>query len=193
MDSKEQTAQSVPSKPPRKRRRWLRILLFTLLTLVVAGAGAGLVYYQRVFGVIRSSEPFQMALEQLDKDPQVVDRLGTPIEEASWFPSGTLAERERGRGEANLLFPVKGPKGTADVATLARRLDGEWGLVTLEVTFVDGHRVSVDTSSTGGGDDAPKYTPPDDQDEPDDAPPTLPEPDTDIDFDLPDVSNLDIE
>lgn len=136
-------------------RKWLlRTLVYgTVLVLVCAGLGAGFVYAK--FGAIRASEPYRMALEQVQKDPQVVQQLGEPVEDITWLPGGLI---EKECGTANLHFTVAGPKGRAQVGTQARCINGTWGLVTLDVNLPNGQRKSLDTGDAGP-DEAPKWSP----------------------------------
>ena len=150
-----------PAEPPRRgwfRRNWLWFVPLVLLGLGVLCASCCGGILLTVFGVLRSSEPYVMALEQVQNDPKVIERLGEPIEPASWAPSGNI-HVSNGRGDASLRFDVKGPRGTAHVSTQARRIDGQWGLTTLEVTFDDGTRLSLDTGTDDALDDAPPWTP----------------------------------
>ena len=142
METFEQ-APAADSPQKRSPRRWLRWLAATALVLILlcAGVVGGLVL--RGPGARKSSEPYRMALEQAQQDPLVTERLGEPIEEASWFPAGNL-NVEKDRGDANLHFTVQGPNGKATVSTMARRISGQWGLTTLNVTFEDGERLSLE-------------------------------------------------
>ena len=135
----------------------MRWKLLVPLVLLVVIAGGGLYIYQELIGSQRSSEPYQMALEQAKKDAQVVERLGEPIND-TWRVGGEVFV-EGDRGEANLNFELVGPKGKASARTQARRIEGKWGLTTLEVTFDDGQRISVETAAHEGMEDAPAWPP----------------------------------
>ncbi len=148
---KSQEASQVGGSAARK---WLLRIVVAGGILVVAcvGVGVGGVYLK--FGPLRSSEAYQLGLEKVRNDPTVLAQLGEPIETVNWFPGGLL-EEER----ADLHFPVAGPKGRAQVGLQARRLNGAWGLASLEVTFSDGKRHAIDTAESGGIDEAPKWSP----------------------------------
>lgn len=132
----------------------MRALVYgSILILVCAGLGAGFVYAK--FGAIRASEPYRMALQQVQKDPQVVQQLGEPIQDVTWFPSALI---DKDLGTANLHFTVAGPKGRAQVGTQARSINSNWGLVTLDVNLPNGQRQSLATGDSGA-DEAPKWSP----------------------------------
>lgn len=145
--------QAVPPRRSWFSRNWLWFvpLLFVLLFLLCAGLCVGVI--GTAFVTLKHSEPYRVALERVQQDPQVIQRLGEPIREASWVPVGEV-HTEDGGGSANLSFRVAGPKGEADVRTEARRRGGQWETTVLEVTFPDGKRLSLDV---GGDDEAPKF------------------------------------
>jgi hypothetical protein len=156
--------------------------------MVLAALVAGVVWF---WGPIklRFSEPYRIALEQVQENPQVIERLGEPVENPRLLPFGSLGDRE---GTVN--FGVEGPKGQATVTARFRRISEAWGLTTLNVTFEDGQRLSLDTGSAGGLEEAPKWSPPEtDQDDAETAPPVLPEPDTEINVELPDLPKLPVQ
>ena len=140
-------------------RNWLwfvpTVLLMAFLISAACCGGVLLTPYM----MLRSSQPYEMALSEVQEDPAVVERLGEPIKADSWFPVGTV-HAENGGGEAALDFDVAGPDGRAHVRTQAKRIDGQWGLARLEVTFDDGRRLSLDTGSGDGLEEAPLWTPP---------------------------------
>ncbi|MGB9689269.1 cytochrome c oxidase assembly factor Coa1 family protein [Thermogutta sp.] len=157
-----QTEQETPLEGHDTRegqaRSWIRRL--ALAVILVLTAVAALVVVILTLLARLGGEPLHLALEALRKDQAVVARLGEPIEMASWFPVGSV--RVSGdRGNANLTFRVKGSREKALVNVIAQRIAGKWGLTTLEVTYSNGERQSVDVSGLGDSElDAPKWTPP---------------------------------
>jgi hypothetical protein len=144
---------STPAQPTQAKRprRWPTILL---LVLIVLAAGAGVAWYQ-LGGKLKSTEPYKLALAQVQKDPQVIAQLGEPVRDAEFLPSGSV------HGDtSNVMFRVAGPKGRASVRAEARRIAGKWGLTALDVITADQKRLSLNTSSEAGGEgNAPKWTP----------------------------------
>lgn len=157
------SATPVPPRPKRGwlRRNWLWFVPTALVGLFVACAGCcgGIGLY--VLGQWKSAEPYQMALKLVQQDAKVKAALGEPVEEATWWrPPGGEIHIEDGRGDARYTFEVKGPRGTAQVQSQARRMDGQWSLTLLDVTIDrTGERIAVETSSTSQFDEAPRWKP----------------------------------
>jgi hypothetical protein len=128
----------------------------TLLLLIVLLALLGVAYIQ----VKKSAPSFHLALETVQKDPQVVQALGEPIDDASLLPGGDENVQAE-RGDASWWFDVKGPKDRARVYAHASRLGGRWSLSVLEVTTDKGQKIKPNLDpDKGGPDDAPKWSPP---------------------------------
>jgi hypothetical protein len=139
--------------------------------LAIVGVFALLIVAQSVWArltAIKRSEPYRLVLEELKKSAELQARLGSPIQETSWIPGGTLYT-EGDRGEASLAFKIAGPKGEGEVMAQARRLGGRWALTFLEVRLKDGSVIkllpplAIDTaSSVQGGtiEEAPRWVPP---------------------------------
>jgi len=165
--------------------------MIVLLLLLCAGVCAGVV--GMVLYGLKSSEPYRTALGEVQKNPQVIERLGQPVEEVGWPPPSGSVHVQNGGGSANLVFRVKGPKGEAQVRTEARRTKGRWDTTVLEVTFADGKRMAIEAPagdeappfSPQGGGQAPKFAPKGGEKSP---PPKLPAaPNPEIRLDLPDA------
>jgi len=150
-----------PEAVPEPKSRGKTCLVVGLVLLVVAGllcAGlCGGLFLVGVWG-IKQLPPYQMALEQVQQAPEVIERLGEPIEDATRMPQIQQSQQD-GQGSATIDFDVEGPNGKAHVRTQARMIDGAWGLTLVEVTFADGQRISLGTGDDGT-EDAPKWTPP---------------------------------
>ena len=148
-----------PGAPPRRgwfRRNWRWFVPTAVLVPILICAGVCAGFFGVVVAALKSSEPYQTALKRVQADPQVIERLGQPIRDASWVPSGSVNIRNGG-GNANLMFKVAGPKGSASVRTEARRIQGKWGTTTLEVTFAGEKPIPLDTGASD--EDAPKFHP----------------------------------
>jgi hypothetical protein len=143
-----------PKQPnPPQPRGWFSRNLWWLLPsafLVVVlpcGCCGGIVVW--AIRSLKSSEPYQIALERVRKNPQVIEQLGEPIEEASWAPLGNFSYATNNgvaSGEADFTFSVAGPKGTAHVHATAHCREGKWGFLLLEVTPANtGKAISLPT------------------------------------------------
>lgn len=141
-------------------RNWLWAVPTGCLVVLVLCVALCIGVFGAILASVKSSEPYRMALEQVRSNPKVIEKLGEPIREAGWFPSGTI-ETQNDSGSANLAFEVMGPKGVAQVQARARRIGGKWGITTLDVTPSDGKRISLDQAKVESGlDEAPRWTPP---------------------------------
>ncbi len=194
MSSFNQTPTPAPVRRGWFRRNWLWFLpsMVVLMALVCAGVCAGI--FTTVFYALKSTEPYQTALAAVQKNPQVIERLGQPVEEVRWPPPSGSVHVQNGGGSANLVFNVKGPKGEAQVRTEARRTRGQWETHVLEVTFADEKRITIEVGGGGeeappfspqGGGQAPKFAPKSGEKSPPPKPPASPTPE--IHLDLPDL------
>ncbi|MET0280976.1 MAG: cytochrome c oxidase assembly factor Coa1 family protein, partial [Steroidobacteraceae bacterium] len=97
-----------PLAPARPEGWWSRhwkwaapALAALVLSLV---AGAVLLVISLVFGMIKSSDAYILALQRVHASPAATAALGTPIREG-WFTMGNI-EVNGPTGEANLQIPV---------------------------------------------------------------------------------------
>ncbi|NUQ66028.1 MAG: hypothetical protein HUU20_26505 [Pirellulales bacterium] len=149
------------AEPPRRSwwsRNWLWAVPVGCLAMVLGCGGCCLGVFGTALYALKSSPPYQMALEKVRTSPQVIEELGEPIEEAGWFPTGNVNVKNGG-GDALLDFDVAGPKGRAHVQARARRINGEWGLTTVEVTLADGKRIPLELEGEVGVEEAPRWNP----------------------------------
>lgn len=152
---------SAPVAAPQRgwwSRNWLWFVPTLLLGLaLVCCGGPALLVFGKMKG-LSSSEPCQMAIKAVQNDPQVKAALGEPITPSMLVAGAVNISGES--GEANLTFPVTGPKGTAIVLVVGKRVAGKWGLPDLRVTLPDGKQIKIDTSNEGDLDEAPRFEPP---------------------------------
>jgi len=133
------------------RLRGKRLLVAAVLAVVLVAAAAAAWYAGG--GKYKWCAPYRITLRRVAEDPQVVQRLGQPVRDASWLPSGSMTSGQR--GQANLMFRIAGPHGTADVQVQARQVAGQWG-GTILVTFGPGDRLQLELGEAGQ-DEAPRF------------------------------------
>ncbi len=176
----DQEQPSAATAVAEKRRRWPLIVVLIVVVVAVGGAIA----WRELGGKLKSTEPYRMALAQVQAAPEVIAQLGQPIRDVEILPSGSLYG-----DKANLMFRIAGPKGRASVRVEARRIGGAWGLSLVEVTTTDQKRISVNTATGPGGEgDAPAWKP-GSATQPDSAPantPLPPTPGPELQLELPD-------
>ena len=110
----------------------------TLLVLFTAFV-AGLVLI--VFGAMKSSDAYKTAVARAKANPQVIEALGTPIDEGMWMSGKTNVEGSS--GSADLTIPISGPKSKATLYAIATKAAGRWTYSTLEVA-VEGREDRID-------------------------------------------------
>jgi len=142
-------------------RNWWWFVPGVILLPILACGGCFLGFRAFKIAHTKASPPYQQALAAVQDSPEVQEALGQPIEDTTWVPTGELTV-DNNRGEANLIFQVAGPKGSATVSFNARMVGGTWGLNELVVTVDQtGERIVIDTTELGdrdaGGGAAPAW------------------------------------
>ena len=153
--SKEFDTTVSPQKSQRRGCLWIFIFIGVLVLIGCVALCLG------VFALVLQlgKEPYEMAVNKVKQDAQVKEKLGEPIEVAGWFPQWSVNVKND-QGAANLTFQIRGPKGKATVNVVARRIGGKWGLTSLDLTYADGTRQSIDVSGEGSTEmDAPRWQP----------------------------------
>ena len=120
--------------------KWAVPALAALALSLLAGFVALII--SMVFGMIKSSDAYKLALERAQASPAATAALGTPIREG-WFTMGNIAVNGP-TGEANLQIPVSGPKGEGDLFVEAKKSAGAWTFQTLTVQVdAGGERIDL--------------------------------------------------
>ena len=89
------------------------------------------VFWSLVFDMMKSSDPYKIALARATADSSVVEALGIPIEEGL-FVFGSISFKGSS-GNADLRIPISGPNGKATIFVTAAKSAGKWELSTLVV------------------------------------------------------------
>jgi hypothetical protein len=106
---------------------------FIAILLLVGGMIAGVFYM--VMGTFKSSPVYLDAMKAAKSDPRVVDALGTPIQ-SGWLVTGSIKQQGIS-GDASLVIPISGPRGSGTLYASAREGNGTWQFYTLAVQ-IDG-------------------------------------------------------
>jgi len=134
----------VPAPPPpppaaqgpswfSRNWKWFIPTVIVVPVLLIALFIGGIVTL--VFGMIKSSEPYQHALAAASQNARVTTELGEPVE-PGWLASGNINE-SGAAGEANLAIPLNGKLRHGTVFVVARKSAGIWRYERLEVE-IDG-------------------------------------------------------
>ena len=94
-----------------------------LTPLVLGGAFVAFLVIV-IFGALKQSDAYKMALARAQADQRVIAALGAPISDG-WFLSGTT-NVNGGSGNADLTIPISGPKGKGTLYVVATKSAGEW-------------------------------------------------------------------
>ena len=108
-----------------KMKLWVGI---TIAAVVGVALFCGLLLFA-VNGMFRKSDAYAMPLDEAQKSPCAVSKLGSPIV-AKGFMSGSL-ETSDTTGSADMEIPVRGPKGKGTLVVSAKEADGVWGITSL--------------------------------------------------------------
>lgn len=105
-------------------------LIGCAVILVIGGLVlGGLVYF--VFGLIKSTEVYKQAFRRAATNPEVIARLGQPIERG-WWVMGSVTVNDQS-GSARFSFPIEGPKDKGTVNVEATRDRDRWLFSVLRV------------------------------------------------------------
>ncbi|MCX7935587.1 MAG: cytochrome c oxidase assembly factor 1 family protein [Planctomycetota bacterium] len=135
------------SNPSWFRQHWLACLgcgCFTLASLGVAGVAA-IIFL--AFAAMKQTDVYRESLRLVANSPQAAAALGTPISDG-WWVSGNV-NVQNGSGEADLRYPVSGPKGEGVVAVEASRRNGVWHLRSLTLEHA-GQRIDLLAGARSG-------------------------------------------
>jgi hypothetical protein len=94
------------------------------LTPLVLGGAVVAFLVLVIFGALKQSDAYKIAVTRAKADPRVAAALGSPISEG-WYLSGTT-NVNGGSGNADLSIPISGPKGKGTIYAVATKSAGEW-------------------------------------------------------------------
>lgn len=143
------TRPAAPPPPPKAalppRNWWSRnwkwlvpagCLSFIVLFLIFIG---GIVAF--VFGAMKSSDVYRESLRRARANPEVIQRIGSPIE-PGWYVTGNM-NVESDSGSANIAYPLSGPKGKGRVHVVGAKENGQWIYTAMDVTLDSGRKIDL--------------------------------------------------
>ncbi len=128
--------------PPQKSGclKWAVIGCGIVIVLLAAFCAVLVIF---VFGAIKRSDVYKGALRRVQDDPRVVAALGSPVE-AGWIVTGNVHVDTNG-GNAEINFPVSGPKQKAKVHAVATVENGQWKYTILTVQPQSGPLIDLNS------------------------------------------------
>ena len=96
--------------------------------VVIICAIVGIVMYST-----KQSDVYAMSLAKVQSSQEVTGRLGTPVK-PGWWMSGNI-NVSGPSGNADISFPISGPKGKATVYATGTKSTGRWRLDLLQVAY----------------------------------------------------------
>lgn len=134
---------TVPKSWFSRNWKWfVPTLIFGLVLLLALFVGGLLTL---VFGLLKSSEPYQHAVAVACSNPKVVRELGAPVS-PDWYVSGGMKE-SGASGNANLSIPLKGSLHRGTVYVVAKKTDGAWQYTELRMV-VEGRESPIELLQT---------------------------------------------
>ena len=135
MSSTQTTAPRAAATPPQ--RSWVaRHKILTGLGVLLVILLVGFYFLGWPLMKLRFHPQYTAALELVTKNPEVIEKLGSPVEAVRPFPGGSAQDNGK-NGTAQIYFAVQGPKGAGDVSVNSRMLEGQWDFSTVKVALAD--------------------------------------------------------
>jgi len=134
-------------------RNWKWLVPTAVLGFVALVALAAGMLVSFVFGLLKSSEPYQHAVAAASTNPNVVRELGAPVA-PGWYVSGSVSVSGTS-GEANLAIPLNGKLRRGTVYVVAKKTDGAWTYGRLQM-LVDGDEFPLELLPTPAKPPQPK-------------------------------------
>lgn len=122
-------------------RNWKWVVPAGCLSAIVFVVAVVGIILAAVFGVIRSTDVYKVALRTAQQDPRVIAAMGTPIKSGLWV--GGNVNVDNGAGDAVINFRIKGPKGKGTVYAEAKKSAGEWKYSVLTVQVKGGPTIDL--------------------------------------------------
>lgn len=107
-----------------------------------------------VHSMMSHAEPTQVALARAQANQWVVQRLGTPIK-PGWLITGNI-ELTGDTGHVDLVIPVSGSHGSAEVHVVADREFGRWQYKEMKMGSRDSEQTIDLLEATATGPGAPR-------------------------------------
>ncbi|MGD9368190.1 MAG: cytochrome c oxidase assembly factor Coa1 family protein [Desulfobacteraceae bacterium] len=112
-------------------RNWKWFVPVGCLGTLVLFAGFIVLIMYFVFGMMKSSDAYNVAVAKARAHSLVQESIGTPIEEGVFITGSINASGPS--GQASLSIPISGPNGEGTIFVEAEKSAGRWTFSTLVV------------------------------------------------------------
>jgi hypothetical protein len=134
--------------------KWFVPLLLAMSLLLVLLFIGAIAYIG--LQLVKSSDVYQIALNQIQASEQALQILGEPIE-AGWYVIGKI-NITNDRGEAQLQIPVSGPRNEGTIFLDATKKEGKWLFETLVLNInATGFKFSLLENTVGSNEHFDDY------------------------------------
>ena len=149
----EPPSRATPTMPAAKKRGcwWIAIPVGCLAVLLVCGGFVGSIFFG-VTTMLKSSEPFQRAVQLASDDLDVQEALGENIT-PGWSVQGSI-QVDNGEGEVDMVIPLSGSKGSGQVHVRGTRESGQWIYEKIEFSDSSGNRIDLNSSEPADNDNS---------------------------------------
>jgi Cytochrome oxidase complex assembly protein 1 len=124
-----------PARSPSSKKLMWIILTAVGVIVVLAMLFVGAIVFA-IFGSMKSSTPYQHAVEVATHDPRVLARLGAPVK-PGWMLGGSI-NTSGDSGSADLTIGLEGTAHKGQLYVVAKKAEGEWSYQTLAVRVDEG-------------------------------------------------------
>ena len=127
----EQSPSSSASLPRKSwwGRNWKWFVPTGCLSLALFLAGCVTMLVVVIFGALKSTDIYKDALAKARANSEVIDALGSPINDGMFLSGKT--DVNGASGNADLAIPISGPKGKGTIYVAASKSAGRWSYTTL--------------------------------------------------------------
>jgi Cytochrome oxidase complex assembly protein 1 len=121
-----------PAQLQRRKnlRRTIIIIIAVVAVLLLVGLFVGGLF-SIIVVALRSSEPYQHAVQTATHDPRVATELGAPVK-PGWLFSGSI-QTSGPSGSADIAVSLRGSARKGTLYVVARKSAGRWTYQTLEL------------------------------------------------------------
>lgn len=121
---------------PRKswwQRNWKWFVPTGCLTLIALFVVFIVAIFFTVTSMMKESTPYIEAFDKATNNSYVIESLGEPIESGGMLQGNISITNNT--GEANILIPLEGPKGTGTLHVIAKKYNGKWSYNKMSISI----------------------------------------------------------